>query len=157
MTRVQVVYLHLCVALTALTGIVFAAMKYFMKPVDELSVVNHPLQPYMLSTHVVVAPLLVFGFGWVFANHVRPKLAFGEPRNRASGIWSLAALAPMTLSAYLLQISTNDATRKAMAAAHWITSGLFVIVYVVHLIRRPAPADGRSGAEGGAASAPFPA
>ena len=136
MSRGQVLYLHVCVALTALTGIVFAFMKYFMKPQDDFSVVNHPLQPYMLSSHVVVAPLLVFGFGWMFSNHIWPKFRFGEPRNRMSGLWSMTAIVPMTLSAYLLQVSTAEATRKAMAAAHWITSGLFVIVYVAHLVPR---------------------
>ena len=156
MTRGQVIYLHVCVAITAITGVVFAVMKYFMKPTDEFSVVNHPLQPYMLATHVVVAPFLVFAFGWVYANHVRPKLAFDERKNRRSGLWSVAAVMPMTLSAYLLQVSTADAMRKAMAAAHWITSGLFVVAYVAHQVRRPAQADDRSDAEAGEASVPSP-
>lgn len=156
MTRAQVVYLHVCVALTALTGIVFAWMKYFMKPADELSVVNHPWQPYMLAAHVVIAPFLVFAFGWVYANHVRPKLAFEERRNKRSGLWSIAAIVPMVLSAYLLQVSTADATRKAMAGAHWISSGLFLIAYIGHLVRKPVAANGRSGTEGDEANVPSP-
>jgi hypothetical protein len=157
MSRGQLWYVHVCVALTALTGIVFAVMKYFMKPAaDDFSVVNHPLQPYMLAAHVVIAPFLVFGFGWLYSNHVRPKLAFDERRNRGTGLWLIAAIVPMTLSAYLLQISTGDSARKAMAAAHWITSGLFLIAYAVHLIRRPASANGRSDFEGDGANAPSP-
>ena len=156
MSRVQVTYVHVCVALTALSGIVFAVMKYWMKSDDEFSVVNHPMQPYMLAIHVVVAPFLVFGLGWVFANHVRPKLAFDERRNRASGIWSLSAIAPMTLSAYLLQISTAEATRQAMAALHWVSSAIFVIVYAIHLFRKPARADGRSDAADAGGNVPSP-
>ena len=156
MTRGQVIYVHVCVALTALTGVVFAVMKYFMKSTDEFSVVNHPMQPYMLAIHVVVAPFLVFGFGWLFANHVRPKLAFDERRNRATGIWSLVAIVPMTLSAYLLQVSTGETTRQVMAASHWISSALFVVAYLIHLIGKPARANGRSGAEDGAANVPSP-
>ncbi len=157
MSKGQVLYVHVCVALTAATGIVFALMKYFMKPAaDEFSVVNHPLQPYMLAAHVVVAPFLVFGFGWLYSNHVRPKVAFKEKGNRRSGLWLIAAIVPMTLSAYLLQISTADATRKAMAAGHWISSGLFLIFYAAHLIMRPAAANGRSNGEGGAVSVPSP-
>lgn len=156
MSRGQVLYLHVSVALTAITGTVFALMKYFMGPAGEFSVVNHPLQPYMLAAHVVISPLLVFGFGWVFANHVRPKLATGLSPNRASGIWSLAAIAPMTLSAYLLQVSTGEAIRKTMAVLHWTTSALFVIVYLAHLFRRPVAAAGRSTAEGDAVSVPSP-
>lgn len=139
MSRPQVFYLHVTVVLTALTGVVYAVMKYFMKPVDEFSVVNHPLQPYMLDLHVVVAPFLVFAFGWIFADHIWPKFRFGDPRNRKSGLAAMSMIVPMTLSAYLLQVSTNEGVRKAMAAAHWITSGLFVIVYLAHLIGKPKP------------------
>jgi uncharacterized membrane protein YidH (DUF202 family) len=135
MTRLQLVWLHLSLALTALTGIVFAVMKYFMKSSDELAVVNHPLQPYMLAVHVVVAPLLLFVLGWTFSNHMLPKYRFGDGKNRITGVASMALILPMTLSAYLLQIATNESLRTAMAAAHWITSGVFVVAYAVHLFK----------------------
>ena len=135
MSRWQLVWLHLSVALTAITGIVFAAMKYFMKSNDEFSVVNHPLQPQMLAAHVVFAPLLLFILGWTFSNHMLPKYRFGNGKNRLSGVASMLIIIPMTLSAYLLQIATNESLRQAMAIAHWITSGVFVLTYVVHLIQ----------------------
>jgi hypothetical protein len=144
MSRAQVVYLHLCVVITALTGTVFAVMKYAMKSDDPFAVVNHPWQPYMLSVHVVVAPLLVFGFGWIFADHIWPGFTSGMARKRKSGIWSMGAIVPMVLSGYLLQVSTADATRQAMAVAHWISSALFVIAYGVHLVTRRAAVLGRS-------------
>ncbi len=138
MSRVQVVYLQLCVLVTTLTGAVFAVMKYAMKSSDPFAVVNHPLQPYMLSAHVLIAPLLVFGFGWIFTNHIWPGFASGIARKRKSGVWSMAAIAPMVLSGYLLQVSTADATRQAMAIAHWVSSALFVAAYGIHLVTRRA-------------------
>ena len=156
MSRVQIVYLHVCVVLTALTGIVFAAMKYLMKPAGDFSVINYPLQPYMLSGHVVTAPFLVFGFGWLFGNHIWPKFRYGEQSKRPSGLWSMAAIVPMTLSGYLLQASTADATRTAMTVAHWITSALFVIAYVAHWISRSGRAADRSAAAVDAANVPSP-
>lgn len=147
MTRAQVVYLQLCVLITTLTGTVFAVMKYAMKNDDPFAVVNHPLQPYMLAAHVVIAPLLVFGFGWIFANHIWPGFTSGIARKRKSGLWSMGAIAPMVLSGYLLQISTADATRQAMAIAHWISSALFVIAYVIHLITKKAARSARRVAE----------
>jgi len=152
MSRAQVVYLQLCVGLTALTGIVFAVMKYAMKSSDPFAVVNHPLQPYMLSAHVVIAPFLVFAFGWVFTNHIWPGFTSGIARKRKSGIWSMAAIVPMVLSGYLLQVSTADATRQAMAIAHWISSALFVAAYVIHLLTKKA---GRSARRDAAASLPY--
>ncbi|HEX7150067.1 MAG TPA: hypothetical protein VF618_01170 [Thermoanaerobaculia bacterium] len=134
MNRVQLIYLHACVALSALTGGVFAWMKYFLKSEDEFAVANHPWQPHMLSAHVVIAPLLVFALGWTFSNHIWPKFRFGNGRKRLSGVFSMLLIVPMTLSAYLLQISTGETTRYAMEVAHWITSAAFVVGYVVHLL-----------------------
>ncbi|HEX8168959.1 MAG TPA: hypothetical protein VF824_00290 [Thermoanaerobaculia bacterium] len=138
MNRTQIVWLHVSCALTALTGAVFAWMKYFLRGTDEFAVVNHPLQPYMLDAHVVVAPLLLFILGWTFSNHMLPKSRFGDGTNRRTGTSAMWLILPMTLSAYLLQVATNESVRKAMAAAHWVTSGLFVVVYVVHVLNRTA-------------------
>lgn len=134
MSRWQLVWLHLAVVLTTITGAVFAWMKYFMKSGDEFAVANHPLQPHMLAIHVVVAPLLLFLLGWTFSNHIVPKYRFGNGKNRRTGIASSALIIPMVLSAYLLQISTNEALREAMAWAHWISSGLFLLAYLIHWI-----------------------
>ena len=46
-------------------------------------------------------------------------------------------IVPMAASGYLLQVSVEETLRQAMAWAHWISSGLFVIVYVIHLLKRP--------------------
>jgi hypothetical protein len=157
MSRAQVVYLQLCVLVTALTGVVFAVMKYAMKSDDPFAVVNHPLQPYMLSAHVVIAPLLVFGFGWVFTNHIWPGFTSGIARKRKSGLWSMGAIVPMVMSGYLLQVATADATRQAMAIAHWISSALFVVAYVIHLLTKKAARMQalQSGRRGAAESAPY--
>lgn len=137
MNRGQIIYLHLAVLLTAITGAVFAMMKYWMKSDDPYAVANHPLQPQALSAHLVVAPLLVFGLGWVFGNHIWPKFQVGNGKNRATGVAAMLLIAPMTLSGYLIQISTSEAIRYAMSVAHWISSGLFVVIYAIHLIKPP--------------------
>lgn len=144
MNRAQVVYIHLAVALTALTGAVFALMKYGMTTDDPFAAANHPLQPHMLSAHVFFAPFLVFAFGWIFGNHIWPKFRFGDPRNRKSGLWSMALIVPMTLSGYLMQISTNETLLQAMKVAHWVTSAIFAAAYVAHLIGKPSREGGES-------------
>jgi hypothetical protein len=143
MTRTQLIWLHAAMVLTTLTGVVFAVMKYFVTSDDPFAVVNHPLQPHMLSWHVVVAPLLLFLFGWAFSNHMLPKYRFGNGANRRTGIAAMALIVPMALSGYLLQVSTTESLRQAMAIAHWIASGLFVVAYAIHLVKPRAVADGR--------------
>ena len=136
MSRLQLAWLHLSLGLTALTGIVFAAMKYLLESKDEFAVVNHPWQPFMLSAHVVVAPIALFILGWTFSNHMLPKHRFGDDTGRRSGTSAMWLIVPMTLSGYLLQVSVDETLRQAMAVAHWISSGLFVVAYIVHLLKR---------------------
>lgn len=143
MSRIQLGWLHVSVALTAATGIVFAFMKYFMTPADEFAVVNHPLQPHMLALHVVIAPLALFVLGWVFSSHMLPKYRFGDGTNRRSGVSAMILIVPMALSGYLLQVSTSETLREAMAVAHWISSGVFTVAYLIHLLRPRVPAGGR--------------
>jgi len=129
--------LNVSVALMAVTGVAFAVMKYWMKSDDPFAVINHPLQPHALSAHVLLGPLAVFAFGWTFASHILPALAKGAP-NRATGVATMVFIVLMVASGYLMQISTADATRHAFAVAHWVSSGLFVIGYLAHLIRPSA-------------------
>lgn len=136
MNRSQVLWLHVSIGLTAITGIVFAVMKYLMTSADEFAVVNHPLQPYMLSSHVVIAPLALFILGWTFSNHMLPKKRFGDGTGRRTGTSAMWLIVPMALSGYLLQVSVDERLRQAMAIAHWISSGLFAIAYVLHLLKR---------------------
>lgn len=136
MSRAQLLSLHLSIALTALTGIVFAWMKYLMKSSDSFAVVNHPLQPHMLSAHVLLAPAMTFVLGWTFANHMWPRIILGDERRRITGLSSTILIAPMVLSGYLLQISTSDAIRNAMAIGHGVSSAVFVLGYIAHLTRK---------------------
>lgn len=140
MSRGQIVYLQIVTAGVAITGGVFAWMKYGMKSSDPFAVVNHPWQPVMLTLHVLLAPLLVFAFGWTFSNHMWPAFVNKAP-NRISGFWAMVLIVPMVLSGYFMQVTTGDALRHAYAVAHWMSTGLFVILYVVHLIPRGAQSD----------------
>lgn len=137
MSRGQVLLLHASVAVVALTGGVFAGMKYGMHTDDPFAVANHPLQPWMLAAHVIAAPLLVFAFGWMFQEHVVTKYLRGAP-NRFTGVASALLFGVMTFSAYFLQVSTNEALQKTMRVTHWVSSGLFVAFYVVHFMRGKA-------------------
>jgi hypothetical protein len=95
MSRLQVLTLHLSVALLTATGAVFAWMKYFMKASDEFAVANHPMQPWMLAAHVVIAPLAVFVLGWIFAPHIGPGIANRNAPKRTSGLWAWTPCVPM--------------------------------------------------------------
>jgi hypothetical protein len=144
MTRLQAIFLHVSVAIVAATGVVFAWMKYGMKSDDPFAVANHPWQPYLLDLHVVFAPILVFALGWIFQGHILAKASSSSPRKK-SGISGMLLFAPMILSGYILQVVTNEGARHWSAVAHWITSSLFVLAYLIHQLTRPSGVDEPNG------------
>lgn len=118
--------------LVTVTGSVYLVMKYFMEPADPWAVVSHPLEPWMLRAHIVVAPFFVFAVGLITVNHVWRHLRSGVRWARASGLVAAATLAIMVLSGYLIQVITGEGWLEAMVILH-ITSGyLFLAAMGVH-------------------------
>ncbi len=148
MSRVAVVLIHLSMAAVAITGIVFAWMKYFMTTDDPFAVANHPWQPGMLAAHVVLAPAAVFVLGWLWSAHILPKLRSGTRARKKSGVLGAVLIAPMVFSGVLLQASTSEALRSAMEIAHWIASGFFVVAYLVHQLLRARNGNGKAAVNG---------
>jgi hypothetical protein len=145
MTRLEAICLHIAVALTTVSGAIFAYMKYAMTTDDPFAVANHPAQPFMLDAHVVTAPLLVFGFGLIFNGHIWWKYRSGFQGRRRSGLWSFSLIVPMVLSGYLLQATSGEGVRKAMMVTHWVSSAAFVIAYLVHQFVRRRAGNGTKG------------
>lgn len=143
-SRVEKIFLNLTTFLTAATGLVYAWMKYLLSPSDPFSVVNHPWQPGLLSGHVLVAPLLVFGFGLIAREHILGR--YRDPRargGRRTGILAALALVPMVSSGYLLQVVTSARGRNVTGILHLAAGILFLGVYGFHLALAGASAGRR--------------
>lgn len=152
MSRASAILVHLSIAAVAITGIVFAWMKYFMTTDDPFAVANHPMQPWMLAAHVVVAPASVLALGWLWSAHILPKLRSGTKARKKSGLFGALLMAPMIFSGVLLQASTSEALRAAMEWAHWISSGFFLVAYVIHQVLRARNGNGKAATNGEAGS-----
>ncbi len=120
-------------ALAAVTGLVYAAMRYLMTGTDPFSAYNHPLQPVALHAHVLVVPVLLFAIGWFWGRHVVPKLR-SETVARRSGISLIALIAVMTVSGYGLQVADSPAWRLALAWSHGISGAGFAGLLGTHAL-----------------------
>jgi len=133
-SRLERILLNLSTFLTAATGLVYAWMKYLVRPADPYSVVNHPWQPGFLSGHVLVAPLLLFGLGMIAREHILGR--YRDPRSRGgrrTGILTTLALVPMVSSGYLLQVVTSARSRNIAGILHLAAGLLFLAAYGLHL------------------------
>jgi len=124
--------LHAANVLVVSTGIVYAVMRYLLKPVDEWAVINHPWQPHLQHLHVLTAPLLVFACGLIWNQHVAENLGRGGQRGRRSGPGLLFALVPMILSGYLIQTTVAESWRQAWIVVHLISSAAWTLAFVGH-------------------------
>lgn len=117
---------------TALTGLGFLWTKYFTTPAVAWAVVNHPLEPWFLKTHIVAAPVFLFAIGLILTRHVLPHLRNGARPGRRSGLIMVWSLIPMTLTGYLVQVVSSPALLPLLAALHIVTGGVFALGLAGH-------------------------
>jgi len=144
LSRAQRILLWGSALLLGSSGLAYAYMRYLMRGDDPFSAYNHPAQPWVLDLHLLLAPLLVFGVGWFWGNHVMPKLRRGGRPGRRTGILLLSLVGAMTLSGYLLQTITSEGWRVACAWTHGVTGVLFLGILVGHLLIQPEVPAGSS-------------
>jgi len=128
--RRWIVYLATFAA--GITGVVYAVMRFLLKPKDPWSVVNHPWQPAVQHLHVLTAPLLVFAVGLIWETHVVQKWRNGRGGKRWSGIALAALFSLMAASGYLLQVSVDEGWRSFWSTSHLYVSLLWLGLFAGH-------------------------
>lgn len=144
MNRFESWLLHLSTAALTITGLVYAWMHYLMKPSDPFSVINHPWEPHFLSTHILVAPLLVLAFGFILHGHILFKVSVGAQTARKSGLLLIPLFAVMVISGYLLQVIVSD-FRKALVWVHLGSGAGWSLFYIGHQVASYAQRRARQG------------
>jgi hypothetical protein len=135
MPRLERYLLTLANLSVGVTGVVYAVMRYLLEPADEWAVVNHPWQPHLQHFHLLAAPLLVFAVAMVWKQHALAGLGNGR-RHLVSGVALLASFVPMVASGYLIQTAVEPSWRAVWVAVHLVTSGLWLLGYLVHWLTR---------------------
>jgi len=118
--------------LTGLTGLIYWWMDAFLEPTNEWSIINHPWQPWILKAHILVAPVMVFAVGLVFADHIWRHVRARRPDGRRTGLTMLWIVAPMIMTGYLIQAVTAPGWLTALAWAHIGTGVLFLGGLSIH-------------------------
>lgn len=119
---------------TTVTGIGYFWVKYMLQTDDPFAVVNHPLQPWLLKAHILVAPLLVFAVGLIAVRHVWRHYRAGLPRGRRSGVVTALVVGPMVVTGYLIQAVTHESWLHVIAIAHIAFGLLFAVGLALHQV-----------------------
>ena len=147
-------------AATAVTGLAFLWAKYLVESAEPWAVVNHPLEPWFLKTHIVFSPVFVFAVGLIVMRHIVPHIKQKVRRGRRSGLIMVWTLIPMAVSGYLVQVVASPGWVSGLVVVHVGTGVLFVaglaghgVALVLRRVRRrvgpgsysATPAGGASG------------
>jgi hypothetical protein len=116
------------------TGVVYLWMKYLLHTDDPLAVINHPWQPAVLKLHIITAPLLVFGLGLIAVRHVLAHWLGGTQSARRTGLTTLAAIVPLVLTGYLIEVFADLKWVSVTAWAHIATGLLFAAAFGLHQV-----------------------
>lgn len=130
-------------AVMLVTGVVYWWMKDMMTPAEPWAVINHPLQPWVLKAHILVAPLMVFSVGLITMRHVWRHLVQGVRKGRLSGLAAAISVVAVVVTGYLLQVVTAETLLRALG---WIHLGLGIVYSVGVAAHWPATRNGRASA-----------
>ena len=135
MTRFERITVNSSTAIVGFSGVVYGVMKYLMTSSDPFSVVNHPLQPWMLDLHVLGGPLMIFAVGLVTREHIFGQLRKrSNGRGRTSGMIALSCLLPMIATGYLIQVFTDETARFTCVVLHLSTGAVYLGVFFAHTV-----------------------
>lgn len=134
-TRFERWLIWLSTAATVITGVAYWWMKDLMTTSDPWAVINHPLQPWMLKAHILVAPVMVFGVGMITMRHVWRHFRTGVATGRRSGLTAALTFVAMVGTGYALQVLTAETLLRLLG---WTHLGLGIIYSLGLALHWPA-------------------
>lgn len=117
---------------TLLTGVVYWWMKEMLAPVEPWAVINHPLQPWVLKAHILIAPLQIFSVGLITSRHVWRHFSMGVKKGRKSGLVAALSFLALVLTGYLLQVVTADLLLRVLAWSHLVLGIAYSVGVAAH-------------------------
>lgn len=141
MSRFERWSVWLTTAGTLLTGVVYWWMKDLMTSADPWSVINHPLQPWMLKAHILIAPLMVFSVGLITSRHIWRHYRVGVRTGRKTGMTAALTFMVVVLSGYILQVVTGETLLRILG---WTHLGLGIVYSIGVAAHWPATRSRRS-------------
>lgn len=132
MTRFERWSVWLTTAGTLVTGVVYWWMKEMLTPAEPWAVVNHPLQPWVLKAHILVAPFQVFSVGLITSRHVWRHFRMGVRKGRRSGLLAAGTFAAVAITGYGLQVVTADLLIRVLAWSHLALGVAYSLGVAVH-------------------------
>ena len=123
---------YLVVTLLVVTGLMWLAAHYFMRPVGDFGAVIHPLEPWSMKLHGAAAMASLWLVGTLLQVHI--KRALQARRNLVAGWSMIAVLGALVVSGYALYYLASEDSRPWWSTAHWLLGLLLPLLLLVHVL-----------------------
>ncbi len=132
----------LCLLLL-LTGATWLALHTWLRVEGPFGPEHHPLEPWLMRLHGLLALPALLGLGALLPMHVWP--AWRPRRWRTSGLVLLAACGVLALGGWALYYVADETMRPWVSVSHWVLGLALPALVVAHIVgaRRERLADER--------------
>ena len=111
-------------------GFVYFIYKDFMQVETSFGLRSHPFSASLLHMHILLVPILVFCFGYLYKVHIQKKLK--NANRRISGLITLTLFLAMIISGYLLQMGFELSVTKILGKIHLVISLVWFFACLWH-------------------------
>lgn len=134
----------LCLLLL-LSGAVWLVLHTWLRVEGPFGPEHHPLEPWLMRLHGLLALPALLGLGALLPMHVWP--AWRPRRRRTSGLVLLAACGLLALGGWALYYVAGDTVRPWVSVSHWLLGLALPALVLAHIVgaRRERLADERAG------------
>lgn len=120
------------VGLLVVSGLLWLAAHYFMRPVGEFGAVIHPLEPWSMKLHGAAAMASLWLLGALLQVHIRRALL--ARRNLLAGWSMIAVFAALVVTGYALYYIAGEDSRPWWSTSHWLLGLLLPVLLLVHVV-----------------------
>jgi hypothetical protein len=115
-----------------LSGVAWLVLRYFLRPAGELGELPHPLEPWTMRVHGLVAFAALWLLGQLWIVHIVPSW---RAHRRNSGILLSALMSVLLITGWLLYYATGDRVREIASLVHWTIGLALVVPLLLHSLR----------------------
>lgn len=115
-----------------LSGAAWLVLRYLLRPASELGELPHPLEPWAMRVHGLVAFAALWLLGQLWIVHLVPSW---RAHRRNSGIVLSALVAVLLVTGWLLYYASGDRAREIASLVHWTIGLALVVPLLLHSLR----------------------
>lgn len=129
-------FTHLSHYLALISGLGYYFVIHYLKVDTQYGLRPHSSQGAWQAIHILVVPALIFAVGLLWKDHIYLKYSHRVMRKRKSGLILIVSFFLMSISGYIIQVSSSFDRVELIKNFHFYSSLVWSLAYGVHQLLR---------------------